>query len=383
MALVAVFTVSAVAAWAQTPECTDDFKTATYSKWYDNRKDNQDAAYEAAKEYVKVCPTDESQYATVLKKFIADYDKIHTNQKLAQDFETAVKNNNYAQQVQLGKQLTAANPDSTIVYIYMANAGLNDANLSADALQAAKKAIELIEGGKPFTPAYNTKDQALAAMNYVIAKVTVKSSAADAIPYFIKAAKYDSPLKKTAQLYNELAAAYAEQVDKLTNEYKQHIGKPETTESKLVLANLDQAIDAQIDALARATAFADAANKPALMARLTDVYKDRKKSDAGLNELVTGILSKPLPDPPKPITELPTPPTPTGTPTPAATAPGGAPTTGAAPSAAKPSTSTSPTSTGSRSTGTSPTGSSTTGAKPAASPSPTPKPPSRRTNHRG
>src|SRR5438067_3016511 len=336
MLLVALIAISAVAAWAQTQECTDEFKTAKYSEWFDNRKDKQDVAYKAAKDYVAACPAVDDVYAKALKKFIDDYDHVHSNQKLAQDFEAAVKSNNYAQQVQLGKQLTAANPDNdknTVVYIYMANAGLNDASLSAEALQAAKKAIEMIEGGKPFAPAYTTRDQALAAMNYAIAKMTVKTAPVDAIPYFIKAAKYDSPLKKDARLYNELAAAYAEQVGKLAKDYEPFVGKEETTESKLVLANLNQAIDVQIDALARATALADAANKPALMARLTDVYKERHKSDtAGLNELVAGILAKPLPDQPKPITTLPTPMT-----TPATSGAGAATTsTGASPPATKP-----------------------------------------------
>ena len=64
-----VLTLSAVSAWAQAKECTDDFKTATYSKWYDNRKDKQDVAYEAAKEYLSVCTT-EDQYSAALKKFV-------------------------------------------------------------------------------------------------------------------------------------------------------------------------------------------------------------------------------------------------------------------------------------------------------------------------
>src|SRR5574341_185746 len=206
IALSAVLALSAVAAWAQTQDCTDEFKTAKYTEWYENRKDNQDMAYKAAKDYVTACPTAEDTYATTLKKFIADYDRIHGNQKRASDFQAAATNKNYAEQIRLGKQLVAMpnNADNAVIYIIMAGAGLGDANLLPDAGQAAKKAIELIEGGKPFTPAYQTKDQALAAMNYVIAKSTVKTSPTDAIPYFIKAAKYESDLKKSWVLYNEL-----------------------------------------------------------------------------------------------------------------------------------------------------------------------------------
>ena len=221
--LAAVLAVSAVSAWAQPPECTDDFKTATYGKWYADRKDKQDVAYEAAKEYVKVCTTDD-QYTAVLKKFIADYDRNQSNQKLAADFDAAVKGKNYAEQNRLGKQLVAmpSYADNAVIYLLMAGAGLGDPNLLSESAQAAKKAIELLEAGKTFDKSgYTTKDQALAAMNYLIAKSTMKTSPTDAIPYFIKAAKYQSDLQKSPVVYNELATAYGEgPLDKLAKEYK-------------------------------------------------------------------------------------------------------------------------------------------------------------------
>lgn len=310
--MVAVLMVSAIGAWAQ-DTCTDELKTAKYSEWYDNRKEHQDVAYKAANDFLTACPNEPEDgpwgaQVKALKKFKKDYDALNSNKELADKFQAAVTAKNYADQIRLGKQIVAipANADNALIYIYMATAGLNDPTQLAEAAQAAKKAIELIEAGKPFAPAFNnSKDTVLAYMNYTIAKATAKTAPADAIPYFIKAARYKSEKEKDAQLYNELAAAYGEQVDKLTAQYQPFVGKPETTESKLVLANLNQAIDAQIDALARATALAAAADKPALMERLTELYKFRTKSETGVNELVAGVLAKPLPDPPKPITELP------------------------------------------------------------------------------
>ena len=72
LAVGAVLTVCAVAAVSQTPECTDDFKTATYTKWYENKSDHQDVAYQAATEYLNVCPNEpaDNPYVKVLKKFI-------------------------------------------------------------------------------------------------------------------------------------------------------------------------------------------------------------------------------------------------------------------------------------------------------------------------
>jgi len=393
MALVAVLTLSAVSAWAQAKECTDDFKTETYGKWYADRKDNQDAAYAAAKEYVTVCPNDESQYATVVKKFIADYDKLHSNQKLATDFETAVKAKNYAEQMRLGKQLVGSpsNADNAVIYILMASAGLGDANLLADSSAAAKKAIELIEAGKPVTPAYQTKDQALAAMNYVIAKSIMKTSPTDAIPYFIKAAKYESDLKKSPLVYNELATAYAEgPVAKFGKDYQTlaAAGKSvDSPEARLVVANLNQALDRQIDAFARAAAASTSPeDKKAFMGVLAAVYKDRNKkepAESELNTLVASALSTPLPDVPTPIT---TPPEPTATPTPApAGGTGGSSTPGGAAPASSTTNGSNSRSLAPVSTGSGKTNTSTTSTPPAtgAKPSSTPKPKPRRLNHRG
>ena len=386
IALAALMALSAVAAWAQSQECTDEFKTATYSKWYDNRDKDQAAAYEAAKEYLSVCPTDESPYATALKNFKKKYEDLVLNKKLATDFQAAIAAKNYAEQIRLGKQLAAANPDNAVIYIVMAGAGLGDANLLSESAQAAKKAIELIDAGKPFAPAYQTKDQALAAMNYVIAKATMKTSPTDAIPYFIKAAKYESDLRKSPLVYNELATAYGEgPVAKLAGDYKLIVdaGKSvDSPEAKLIVANLNEALDRQIDAFARAAALSTAApDKKAFMEVLGAVYKDRNKVDAApavLDQLVAGILAKPLPDAPTPITTLPTPsPTPVGSGMPVG-------------SAAPPNAGSAPTTSGaSRSTSSSPASNSGNGSATGtqtsapAKPSSTPKPKPRRANHRG
>ena len=383
MALVAVLTLSAVAAWAQTQQCTDEFKTATYSKWYDSVKTDQEAAYKAAVEYLTVCPNEpaDNAYANALRKFKDKYEKTLATGKLGSDFKAAIDKRNYKDIVSIGNQYVAVDKDNSTAYLWIGVAGLSDASLLNDALPAAKKAIELVEAGKSFEP-YKSKELALAAMNELLARSMLKTRPADAIPILIKAANYDN---KNAQIYGELAVAYAQGPRaRLTDEYKQKQGPngTETPESKLVLLNLNEVIDRQIDATARAAALTtDAAVKKALMENLTDDYKFRKGSDTGLTEYVAGILSKPLPPPPTPITTLPA-----STPTPASTGgsptgspvgnPAGSPSTS---NTAKPSTSTSPTTGSSKPSTTGTTGG--TPAKPMATP--TPKPRSRRSNHRG
>jgi hypothetical protein len=292
--------------FGQAKECTDEFKSATYQKWYDNRKEHQDVADQAAEEYLTTCPNDDSPYKTALKKFHDAYKVLTADVLTKKQFEEAYNTKKYADQIRLGKQILATDPDNSAVYIIMGLAGLGDASLLNESAQYAKKAIEMIEAGKPFKP-FDTKDQPLAYLNWEIGKANLKTTPADAIPYLLKAARYESDLKKKSQLYLDLAAAYNDGPRaKQSEDYKQFLDKPESPESKLALANINQIIDRQIDALARAAALApDAANKKAIMDVLTETYKDRNKSDAGLNELVAGILSKPIPDIPTPLTTLP------------------------------------------------------------------------------
>jgi len=389
IAVAAVLTVSAIGAWAQTPQCTDELKTAKYTEWYDNRKDNQEAAYKAATEFLAACPSEpeDGPWAAqlkALKKFKADYDALKGTKQLADQFQAAVTAKNYADQIRLGKQLAASNPDNAVIYIIMASAGLGDANQMTESAQAAKKAIELIEGGKPFTPAYQTKDQALAAMNYVIAKSLMKTPT-DAIPYFVKALRYESDLKKSPVVYNELATAYGEgPVDKFAKDYKAlaDAGKSvDSPEVKLVVANLNQAFDGQIDAFARAAAAStNPADKKAIMDVLAAVYKDRNKTDATpdqLNTMVASALSKPIPDAPKTITELPASTSTPGSTSATGSASGTGATTGNGGSTGA--TTTKPTTT-TTTTGSKPAASGTTPAKPTATPTPRPR---QRANHRG
>src|SRR5713101_2516302 len=311
--LAAMLAVFATPAWAQSKECNDENKAAWYQKFLDNFRDadKQKVAYDAATTYRDSCQADPNDaQRAYMEKFIAAYDKVHQNADIGKQFEDAVKNAKYAEQMRLGKLVLATDPDNVKVYIIMGVVGLNDASLLSDSAQYATKAIDMIEGGKPFAPLFDgSKDKALAQLNYAIAKSTVKNDPTAAIPYFVKALKPESDLKKNPQVYAQLAGAYgAGPVTKLTNDYKIYVGKDETPESKLALANLNQVIDRQIDALARAAAVAtNPADKKNVMDVLTAIYKDRNKSEAGLNELVAGILAKPLPEFPTPLTSLPTP----------------------------------------------------------------------------
>lgn len=386
-ALAAMLAVFAAPALSQSKECNDENKAAWYGTFLSNFRGDppqQKIAYDAAKLYLTSCPEDpaDAQAAYMKNKFVIPWERMNADATTAKQFEDAVKNKNYAEQIRLGKLVLANDPDNVKVYIIMAVAGLNDQALLADSGQYAKKAIEMIGAGKPFAPLFDSnKDKALANLTYAYAKATAATSQTDAIPYFLKAARFESEQKRNPQLYLDLADAYEKGPRaKLSDEYKSKIAPDgtETPESKLVLANLNQIVDRQIDAWARAEALAtDAATKKLIMDDLTALYKYRNKSEAGLSELVAGILSKPLPDVPTPLTSLPT--------------PVSTPAMNGSPTGTNGSTSSNAATTGQSKTGstgaTGVTGAqngnkTTSGAKPGATPTPSNKPKPRRANHR-
>jgi len=227
----------------------------------------------------------------------------------------------------------------------------------------------MIESGKPFAPLYY-QGPTVGVFELRNRKSMLASAPADAIPYFLKAAKLDSDLKENPQLYLDLAAAYTTARAPSYPQTIKSIWTSRVAGSKLALANINQIIDAQIDALARAAALADAANKKTIMDALTVEYKDRNKSDAGLSDLVAKVLATPVPDIPKPLTSLPSTPS-TSTPATGPSANGSAPnntapsnTTTGTNKAGNGASTTVPTKTGSAPVG---------GQQPQATASPTPK----------
>ena len=315
MALAVALAAFAVPVLAQSKECNEENKAAWYKTFYDNFKGDeaqQKAAYDAANTYIAACPADPAdQQRPYMEKWANKYKAVKDKAALVKEFEDAVKANKYSDQVRVGKQLLATDPDNPGINIALGIAGVGDPNLLPESVQYAKKSIELIEAGKSIAP-FTSKDQVLARLNYVLAK-NAKSDPNTAINYLVKAAKYDSDLKKNPLLYNDLATAYGEgPVAKFSKDYQSlaEAGKSvDSPEAKLVVANLNQALDRQIDAFARAAAVSTTpADKKAFMDVLAAVYKDRNKKDPAeteLNSLVASALSKPVPDPPTPITSLP------------------------------------------------------------------------------
>jgi hypothetical protein len=361
-------------------QCSAENKLAWYTEFRQLFKTDQPKAYELAKKYL-ACPGEasEEQISTYLKNFVAIIDKANRTPQVAQ---LVYDKKDYAKAFELGKQVLADEPDNVRVLVDLSYAGYLAASskvdtFNADTLNYAKKAIQLIQSGKApdnWAP-YSGKDEALAYLNNTIGILTIQKNPSEALPYLLKAAQLEGKLKKQPITYGYIGDAYQSgPYDKLSAEYKAKFeGKDETPESKLALENINQVIDRMIDAYARAVALAgnDAANqasKKAWLETLTTWYKYRhNQSDAGLNDMIASVLSKPLPPEPTPITALPT----------AATTTTTTPASGGTTSSGSPSTAA-----GASGTPATSTPKPTPTPNPSPTPTPTPTKPKPKNNHR-
>ena len=307
---------------AQTPQapagCTPENKQAWYNEFRQTFKTNQPKAYEVAQKYL-ACPAEagEEQISAYLKNFITLIDKASRTPQVA---TLVYDKKDYAKAFELGKAVLTDEPDNVKVLTDLSYAGFLAATskvntYNTDALNYSKKAIQLIQAGtapSSWLP-YNSKDEALAYLNNTIGVLTIQSNPSEALPFLLKAAQLEGKLKKQPITYGYIGDAYQTgPYERLSAEYKAKFeGKDESPESKLALENINQIIDRMIDAYARAVALsgtdpANQASKQAWMDTLTTWYKYRhNQSDAGLTEMIAGVLNKPLPPVPTPITSLP------------------------------------------------------------------------------
>lgn len=322
----ATIALLAVSAFASTPrtesliqdQCTPENKLAWYNEFRQTFKTDQAKAYDLASKYL-ACPAaaGEEQITSYLKNFVTLYQKSARKGQVA---DLVYNKKDYAKAFELGRQVLAEEPDYLKTHIDLGYAGYfaaisGNTSFLNDSITYSAKALEMIQAGKApddWKP-FSGKDETIAWMNFIIGTGKITNAPADAIPFFIKAATIEGPFKKSPQTYSLLGQAYevgvyAKQFEEYNRLYKD---KPETPESKLALENINQVIDRVIDAYARAVALAgtDPKNqkiKDESLKSLTTWYKFRNNdSDAGLTEMVAGIMSKPLPPQPTPITSLP------------------------------------------------------------------------------
>jgi tetratricopeptide (TPR) repeat protein len=290
-------------------ETDDPVKIEIYKRFVDNRIQNPVVAYQAARDYLNKYNKDKDQYTDYLNKWTAAYERDERKRNLP----IYINEKKFTEAYATGAKILADEPNYLRAQIdlgyagYLASSAKNE-QFNTTALDYARTAIQAIESGKSPTEwaPFKGKDDTLAYLNYAVGYLTLKTTPDQAIDYLIKAAQYESDIKKTPSTYYFLAVAYESGPYKtLSAAYqKDFADKPETPASKAALEKLGLVMDRIVDAYARAIAAAGTdpktqQSRTEWTAQMTTYYKFRhNNSDAGLTEFISSALQRPLP--PKP-----------------------------------------------------------------------------------
>lgn len=307
----------------------NEARAALYQKFielYKGSPEQQKQAYEVAKDYVGKYGslTDESDVK--ITNFLKDYVTKYERSDLDYKFRLAVEQGNFGEAVALGRRKLAEEPDSVRLHLVLARTGylaVGKGNKAAapEALNFIRRTAQLVESGKtaadwsPFT----SKDDTLGWLHYMEGLLLFESQPDAAVKSLIRAAQSSgSAAAREPSTYDTLAFLYRKEYQKAAAEYQQkfppntEITPERQPEYDLLQTRLDKIKDRIIDVQARFVASStkpeQQAEKNKVMALLTTIYKDRHNgSDAGLRELIAGVMAKPIMIPgqepePKPAT---------------------------------------------------------------------------------
>lgn len=315
-------TATPAAAATASTQCDEKTKADIYERWRNSRKGDpaaQKVAYEAGKEFLTKCGSQNDEYVKAVQKWVGNYEGATREF----NFNEALKKKDYATAFRLGREIMSAQPDRLSIPVVLGWSGYlasteNNNSFNADAMMFAQQAAKAIESGKqpmgldasgkevvswaPFT----TREDTLGGLYFALGSFVTKANRPEeAITYFYNAAQQNGFTKKEPNTYANLAAAYElSQYKKYADQYRIMTEKDpkavESPEAKDLLAKLDQVSDRIIDAYGRAIALATdakyAAQKASWMKKLTALYKFRHNdSEAGLNEYLAGVLNQPMP----------------------------------------------------------------------------------------
>jgi len=344
---------SAVSAVAQSP-CDDAYevKDAIYQSFKKNRLDTKEnprtldkakASIKSGEDFVAKYSACEADKPVVdfINKNLPDLKDYVKKQELYARFNSSIadiKTVNADEAFSSGKEIINLNPDLALdVAIVLASVGFDNSlktppvdKYNGEAINFAKKAISDIETGKTSKTygakvyslavldaqkkpdAAKSKQNVLGWLNYMIGSIMFynQQNKKDAVPYFYKATKYDSPTKNKADLYQAIGAWYLDEILKID---KDRLAKIEANTGKdndetLALYALEKGYaDRAIDAYARAYKIAPTTNptyRTGLFEKLQALYKIRFDKTDGINDYVSTVMSKPMPDPATAVTPV-------------------------------------------------------------------------------
>lgn len=266
--------------------------------------EKQRLAYDAAREYLRKFGEDKDPEVPEVRKFVAEYEKVMREQVLLNTYNAK----HYEETFKLGRQILEREPENFFVLGVMSEAGLENARAgkaksNAETIDYLKRAIKLLDGNNVTKPnPFESIEFARGFLNAGLGSLLKDESPVEAAAAFLSAAKSESPFRTDAIIYHRLGVAILKgEFAQLSAEYNQKfINKEPSTEQHAMLERLTKLAARAIDAYARAVALSQAPQqqeaRAKILEQLTALYKSfHNNSDAGLNELISTVLSRPLP----------------------------------------------------------------------------------------
>ena len=266
--------------------------------------DQQRLAYPTAKAYLRQFGGDNDRYAKEVQKFVDEYER----RAHAGEVFQAYSARDYAKTFELGRPLLQKAPEDFFLLATLTEAGYEDAlaghaTLNTETVDYARRAIALLEAGQ-VTQAdpFKSIEVARGFLNSALGLFLKDQSPVEAAAAFLKAAKSDSPYRTDPTIYRRLGVAILKgEFAQISAKYNEEFGtKPPSQEQAAMLERVGHVAERAIDAYARAVALStrpeqqDAKSK--ILVQLTELYKNfHNNSDAGLSELISTVLAKPLP----------------------------------------------------------------------------------------
>lgn len=286
----------------------DNEKEGLYARFNDYKRNpdpnQQKYAYPTAKDYLRRWGGERDAETREVRKFVIEYERAMHGRELFAAYDAK----NYAKVYEIGRPAVKEDPENFLALGLMVESGYDNAvagkpGFVSEAAEDARQAIKLLEDGKVSKPdPFKSIEVAKGFLNFALGWFVKDDKPVEAANAFMNAVKADSPYKTDPSAYHRLGVAILKgEFAQLSTEYNEKFGgKQSSPEQAKMLQRITHLIDQTIDAYARAVALStkpeqkDARDK--ILAQLTALYKNvHNNSDAGLEELISTVLSKPMP----------------------------------------------------------------------------------------
>ena len=287
----------------------DSEREQVYARFTDFKRnldpDQQRFAYGTAKAYLRRWGGEKDAETKEVIKWVTEYER----QMHQGDLYAAYNAKKYAQTFELARPMIKADPEYFFGLAIMTEAGYDNSltgntSLNAETADYARRAIQLLEAGRVTkVDPFKSIEIARGFLNYALGSMVKDEKPAEAAAAFLKAVKSDSPYHTDPLAYHRLGIAiYKGELMQLSGQYNDKFGGKQSSAEQTAMLNrilhlAEQAINAYARAVALSTKPEQQDARGKILAQLTTLYKSfHNNSDEGLNELIAGVLAKPIPE---------------------------------------------------------------------------------------